>query len=185
MAWSQTSGTKVVANIIPTSPSDRYPTHHSIFGRGGYKTVQSIEERDSIPIDRLTIGSVVRVYNEGVEYVVTALPVNIDSNTHSGKDCTWEPVKIDGLDEEALSALKGKPNGIAPLDEESKVPVDNSRAVIFKGYYINETTFLRNKEKQEPHPLVDHGLYIDKDTHFIYSCTSGILFRDTQYWHDI
>lgn len=184
MAWSETNGTIVVANIIPSSPQDTYPTHHANFGRGGYKTVSSIAERDAIPVDRLTVGTEVRVtLDDGTStvYYVSSIP----STATKGEDCIWILVEAGGLDEEALGALKGQPNGIAPLDEESKVPVNNSRAVVFKGYYINETTFLRNKEKQEIHPLVDHGLYVDNDTHFIYSCTSGILFRDTQYWHDI
>lgn len=184
MAWSETNGTIVVANIIPSSPKDTYPTHHANFGRGGYKTVNSIEERDAIPVDRLTIGTEVRVTlsdGNSTVYYVSSIP----TTASFGKDCIWTPVEAGGLDEEALSSLKGQPNGIAPLDEEAKVPVAHSRAVTFRGYYINESKFVRNKDLQDAHPLVDYGIYIDNDTHFMYSCTAGILHRDTQYWHDI
>ena len=54
MAWSETNGTKVLSNIIPTNPSDTYPTHLDKFGRGGYKAVTSIAENAFISCDSLT-----------------------------------------------------------------------------------------------------------------------------------
>jgi hypothetical protein len=106
MAWSETNGTIVVANIIPSSPKDTYPTHHANFGRGGYKTVSSIEERDAIPVDRLTVGTEVRVtLSDGTStvYYVSSIP----TIASFGKDCVWVPVEAGGLDEEALGSLKG------------------------------------------------------------------------------
>ena len=119
MAWSETSGAVVGANIIPSSPMDKYPTHHAIFGRGGYKTVANEVERLAIPVDRLTIGSVVRQHDNGIEYVVTKLPDVINSDIHTGKDCTWEQIKSGGLDEEALK--EKYPNGIAELGTDGLV----------------------------------------------------------------
>jgi hypothetical protein len=106
MAWSETNGTIVVANLIPSSPKDTYPTHHANFGRGGYKTVSSIVERDSIPVDRLTIGTEVRVTLEdgtSTVYYVSKIP----AGAIVGSDCEWGLVEAGGLSEEALGALKG------------------------------------------------------------------------------
>jgi hypothetical protein len=143
MAWSETSGVKVPANIIPTSTSDTYPTHHANFGRGGYKTVNSLEERNNIPIDRLTLGTEVRVTladGTSTVYYISKMPDTINNNS-TGKDCEWTLVEAGGLDEEALDALKGKPGGLAELDADGKVLEKQSRSVIFRGYYVDELVF--------------------------------------------
>ena len=121
MAWSETAGTKVVSNIYPIG---KYPTHIDTLGRGGLKTVTSIAERDAIPIDRLTLGTEVRVTSDGVStvYYLSKLPDRIDSDTTTGADCEWTEVKGGGLDEEALAAIKGKPGGLAELDSTGKIP---------------------------------------------------------------
>lgn len=185
MAWSEINGVKVPANIIPTSTSDTYPTHHANFGRGGYKTVTSIEERDSIPVDRLTLGTEVRVTlvdGTSTVYYVSKLPINI-TNSSTGKDCEWTLVESGGLDEEALEALKGKPGGLAELDADNKVPVSQSRAIIFRGTYISETQF--NSNNGEPHVGMENAIYIDNRNGKMYSYTDGKYIRDALYWNDI
>lgn len=177
MAWSETQGVKVPANIIPSSPYDTYPTHHANFGRGGYKTVATLTDKDSIPVDRLTIGSVVRVHADGIEYVIT----NIPSNAQTGKDCTWEPIKSGGFDEEALEALKGKPNGLAELDSDGLVPEKQSRAIIYRGEYVNETTF--NSAAGSPHNKSLNAIYIDDRNGKMYTWTGDKFVRDALYWN--
>lgn len=185
MAWSETNGTIVAANIIPSSPQDKYPTHHANFGRGGYKTVANEEERLAIPIDRLTVGSVVRQHDTGIEWVVKTLPDSINSNYHTGKDCTWEAIKSGGLDEEALAALKGQPGGLAELDSEGKVPTSQSRSIIFRGTYVDETTF--NSNNGVAHVKMTNAIYIDNATGRMYSWSEDQqkFLRDTIYWQDI
>ena len=184
-AWSETSGTKVVANIIPTSLNDLYPTHHDIFGRGGYKAVSSIEERDAIKISRLKLGAEVRVtLSDGTStvYYVSKMPDSI-SDTMTGKDCEWTEVKSGGFDEEALAALKGQPNGLAGLDEEGKVPESQTRTIIFRGTYVNETTF--NSVNGVPHVGRENAIYIDNANGKMYSFTGGKFVRDSIYWNVI
>lgn len=52
---------KISAPISPYSTSDSYPTHLSIFGKGGMKSVQSIAERNAIPEERREEGMLVYV----------------------------------------------------------------------------------------------------------------------------
>ena len=122
-AWSETSGTKVVANIIPTSTNDLYPTHIDIFGRGGYKAVTSRAERDAIKISRLCLGAEVRVTtaDSSTVYYVSKMPDSISDNM-TGADCEWTEVKGGGIDLEGLESLKGKPDGLASLDSNGLVP---------------------------------------------------------------
>lgn len=185
MAWSEINGVKVPANIIPTSTSDTYPTHHANFGRGGYKTVSSIEERDKIPVDRLTLGTEVRVTlssGESTVYYLSKLPDNI-TNSSTGKDCEWTLVESGGLDEEALEGLKGKPGGLAELDTDGKIPVSQSRSIIFRGIYIDENTF--EGINGQPHVKIENAIYIDNRNGKMYSCTDGRFVRDALYWNDI
>lgn len=185
MAWSETSGVKVPANIIPTSTSDTYPTHHANFGRGGYKTVNSLEERNNIPIDRLTLGTEVRVTladGTSTVYYISKMPDTINNNS-TGKDCEWTLVEAGGLDEEALDALKGKPGGLAELDADGKVPEKQSRSVIFRGYYVDELLF--NSLSGQPHAYIENAIYIDSKTGHMYSYTGGKFVRDALYWQDV
>lgn len=171
MAWSENSGTKVTANIYPIG---KFPTHHAIFGRGGYKTVTTLADRDAIPLDRLTVGSIVRVHNEGVEYVVNSIPSTYDSDTATGKDCTWEVVKKGGIDETQLSSL-------AKLDQDGKVLESQSRAIIYRGNYVNETTF--NSEAGIPHNKSVNAIYIDNSNGKMYTYTGDKFVRDALYWN--
>lgn len=47
---------------------DVYPTHYSIYGKGGHKEVSTIDARNAITADRLTEGCVVYVKETDKEY---------------------------------------------------------------------------------------------------------------------
>ena len=61
-------GTNIYAPIVPGTDEDKYPTHDSKYGKGGYKEVSTLEERDSLPEERLRVGCKVYVVSEGKEY---------------------------------------------------------------------------------------------------------------------
>ena len=58
---TQIRGTNLSAPIVPFTDHDEFPTHYAKYGKGGYRTVQNIEERDSIPSERLEEGMLVWV----------------------------------------------------------------------------------------------------------------------------
>ena len=58
-------GTNISSPILPFTDIDKYPTHFSEYGKGGYKTVNTIAERDAIPEERLDPGCIVYVAEEG------------------------------------------------------------------------------------------------------------------------
>ena len=183
MAWSETAGTKVVSNIYAIG---KYPTHIDTLGRGGLKTVTSISERDAIPIDRLTLGTEVRVTlpdGTSTVYYLSKLPTTINSDTTTGKDCEWTEVKGGGLDEESLSSIKGQPLGLAELDADGKGPASQTRTIIFRGTYQDENTF--NSLSGTPHVGVENALYIDNNNGKMYSYTNGKFIRDTIYWEEV
>ena len=61
-------GTNIYAPIVPGTDEDKYPTHDSKHGKGGYKEVSTLEERDSLPEERLRVGCKVYVVSEGKEF---------------------------------------------------------------------------------------------------------------------
>ena len=60
---------KLSAPISPYDTDDTYPTHFPKFGMGGYRSVEMIEDRDSIPEERRELGMV--VYVEATQKVYT------------------------------------------------------------------------------------------------------------------
>lgn len=162
MAYDESKGTQVVSHIIPTGD---FPTHIANFGRGGYKTVSSIEERNAIPVNRLTTGSIVYVADTGIEYRAT-----VDNDLVS-----WQEVK-NGVDEDTLTS-------VAKLAEDGKILESQSRAIIFRGYYVNETTF--NSNTNSPHARLENAIYIDNINGKIYSWSGEKFQRDSIYWNEI
>jgi len=51
MAGQYFTGTLVGSSIVRGSSGDTYGTHHSILGVGGYMEVNTIAERNAIPVD--------------------------------------------------------------------------------------------------------------------------------------
>ena len=61
MVMSQIQGTNIAALITPFDTADTYPTHDAQYGRGGYRAVATVTDRDAIPTARRSEGMRVRV----------------------------------------------------------------------------------------------------------------------------
>lgn len=61
-------GTNVIAPIVPFDTADQYATHHALYGKGGYRSVGSMAERDAIPLVRREPGMLVYVTATGRIY---------------------------------------------------------------------------------------------------------------------
>lgn len=66
---TELKGTNVAAPVVPFTSDDKYATHDAAYGKGGFRSVNTIAERDAIPADRKTEGMVVRVQVEKKHYV--------------------------------------------------------------------------------------------------------------------
>lgn len=56
--------------IAPYSVSDTYPTHYAEFGYGGYREVNTIDDRDNISQQKRSEGMQVYVRKEKIVYVL-------------------------------------------------------------------------------------------------------------------
>ena len=65
---AQLRGTNVAAPILPFADTDRFPTHLAEYGKGGYRSVANLSDRDSIPTERLEEGMLVWVTSNSTLY---------------------------------------------------------------------------------------------------------------------
>lgn len=65
---AELKGTNVAAGIVPFTSEDKYATHDAQYGKGGFRSVATIAERDAIPAERKTEGMIVRVTANGLNY---------------------------------------------------------------------------------------------------------------------
>lgn len=65
---AQLSGTILASRIVPSDSLDTYATHDADYGRGGYRSVADIAERDSITEPRRKLGMKVFVNDIQKEY---------------------------------------------------------------------------------------------------------------------
>ena len=94
---SELKGTVVSSPIVPFSSEDHFPTHYAKYGKGGFMSVGSIEERDAIPSDRLEEGMFVYVIND---------PSEIYSYQYLGGQ--WTRSKIGGEAVERVSTISDR-----------------------------------------------------------------------------
>lgn len=65
---AELKGTQVAAIVVPFTDADKYATHDAEYGKGGFRSVETIALRDAIPTERKTKGMVVRVNETGRHY---------------------------------------------------------------------------------------------------------------------
>lgn len=65
---AELKGTQVSAIVVPFTDADKYATHDAKYGKGGFRSVSTIADRDAIPVERKTEGMIVRVTANGLNY---------------------------------------------------------------------------------------------------------------------
>lgn len=65
---AELSGTKLASMVVPGTTEDKFPTHDAQYGKGGFRSVETVAERDAIPTERKTKGMVVAVTANGLNY---------------------------------------------------------------------------------------------------------------------
>ena len=63
-------GTNVASGIVPFTTEDEFPTHYSEYGKGGWREVTTIAERDSITTARRKLGMAVYVQETDKIYIL-------------------------------------------------------------------------------------------------------------------
>jgi len=102
-------GTNIYAPIVPGTDEDKYPTHYSKYGKGGFKCVRTIAERDAIPVNRLEVPTLCYVFDEDLFFVWDGTIWN--DKEMGGVDVGLQRnVRIvNNLDSKNVTASKGEP----------------------------------------------------------------------------
>lgn len=130
-------GTNIASLIAPFTTDDAYPTHDSLYGKGGYKSVNTIIERNNIPVQRLTDGCVCYVVDEEQEYRWNA------------EDAEWVKV-LAGLSDEDAAKL-------------AKFNIYDNKLNIDEGELKVEDTIITNTDVFYPDNLGGYNSLIDLD----------------------
>lgn len=88
MTGTNLQGTNIISMIVPTNHADTYATHDSFYGKGGWREVNTLDERNNIPEERRRIGMVCYVRETFKAYILK------NSLTNGG----WVPFNIDDED---------------------------------------------------------------------------------------
>lgn len=154
-------GTNVYAPIVPGTDEDKYPTHYSNFGKGGFKCVRTMIDRDAIPADRLEVPTLCYVFDEDLFYVWDGSQWN-DKEMGGVETGLQRNVRIvNDLDSKNVAASKGescllKFTFVSQERYSSKVPYENTgerglcqisvrnsinaEYVVVKQMYVNSAT---------------------------------------------
>ena len=95
---SSIKGTNVLAPVVPFDTTDSHASHEARYGKGGYRSVADLTERDAIPALRREAGMLVCVLTDGKVWRLgdnlttwTEFAVSSDWATLSGKPSTFPP----------------------------------------------------------------------------------------------
>ena len=89
-------GVNIPSTIVPFTTDDTYATHDSIYGKGGFRSVRTLADRDNIPLARRSVGMLVYVISEDITYKLN------DNNTwqvyvdKGGAKINWKTINDQG-----------------------------------------------------------------------------------------
>ena len=155
-------GTNINAQVVPNLDNDTYPTHSDEYGKGGYRAVNTIEERDSISYERRSIGMEVRVLSgegAGVYFLKSFEGDEFDGVTSQ----EWELVVSPGA--------------------------GSSEKEVYSGYLHTDGKFYQNQpDGASPMeiPGIQGALYLDMETGITYRFDGNSFEKiNTLSWIDV
>ena len=90
-------GVNIPSTIVPFNTEDTYPTHLAEYGKGGYRSCQTIADRDKIPAARREQGMLVYVVSEDVLYKLESNNQwSIYINKGGSAKVGWKTINDDG-----------------------------------------------------------------------------------------
>lgn len=119
------SGTNLAAGIAPFTTEDSYATHYAEYGKGGWHSVSTTDERDAIPAQRREEGMAVYVTSEKNLYIL--------------RNGSWEKYNIPKEDVDGLQSL------LDSFKEEINTEIENHEAT--EKAYHNDVVRVVNEAK--------------------------------------
>lgn len=157
-------GTNVYSPIVPGTDSDTYPTHYAKYGKGGYVSVNTIEERNAIPIDRK---------EDGMLCLVKQDPDKIYLYTWDGSVWSKPPFSSISQSGDGKVTIVGSPEDLAKRPELQEggqiVYIDSTDELLFWSVSSKSWTSFDHVRIQDTPPTDKKVLWVD---------TSGLSLPD-------
>ena len=152
---AQLRGTNVAAPLMPFSDRDKFPTHLPQYGKGGYRSVADLDERDAIPTERQEEGMLVWVISESTLYQLRSgewIEFKISTSDDPSSPGSSDYAKASDLEalEDRVSDLEenGVGSGSYQFNSVDDIPSDYPGNFV----YIDEkkTFYVRDEEGWRP-----------------------------------
>lgn len=171
-------GVNIPGPILPYDSNDTYYTHEDLYGLGGWKSVETVKELESIPRERLKNGCIVRIVSanggEGLEFYYDdtiksednpfsydpEYPEDGESLEYTAWNCGFRKW-IPGYLPTKVSELENDEHYVKEVTDEDGIPIDPNLSENVG--LINQILFDRDEEN-EGH----RGLYNDLGKAFLH-----------------
>ena len=107
-------GINIAAPVVPYTTDDIYATHHAVYGKGGFRSVASLVDRNSIAKDRLEVGMIVNVLNQPVAGKTSWYEL-ISISTGAITNINWKEILFSG--QATSSFVVSKVSSVGALSE--------------------------------------------------------------------
>ena len=127
-------GTILVSKIVPTDSLDTYATHEDKYGRGGHRSVDTLEERDNITTPRRKEGMTVYVKENKTKYILESGIENVNWKVDSSGGGSGGVVEFESLTPEQKEMIRGPQGPIGPQGIQGPVgPIGPQGVIGLKG----------------------------------------------------
>ena len=180
-------GTIIASTIVPSSSGDTYPTHDEAYGKGGYRTVDTVEDLKSISSERVKQGMLVYVSSGTTDEIGEYRLISGDTSENE----KWERTdkyniedalsltnpKITWNSISGYSSITSAATFLGYTDEFGMAKIDTTKKALDVLMYMYAISNMNGDTPQPPTPIVgDDGYYIMKidnyDTSWIQQTTN-------------
>lgn len=171
---SAQSGTKVTSSLVPNSELDNYPTHQAKYGKGGFRTVKTLTQRDAILTSRRDTGMLVYVIQDSTIYQLKGGLLNVN----------WKKLNLSGNTDTTVYTLNNQAITTAGYTYTFRSGGTNTNYSVFTSTYDNignpvDSRFTKQNNSVIIYPAVNCNLDITiiKNTGF-----GGLSIGGTSTW---
>lgn len=91
----EVKGTNIPATVVPFTTDDKYPTHSEEYGRGGYRSVNTVAQMNAIPAERRKEGMLVNVVGGDKYELKNGVFVKVDFGGSGGSSSSTPNLDIE------------------------------------------------------------------------------------------
>ena len=122
-------GTILASKIVPTDSLDTYATHEDKYGRGGHRSVDTLEERDNITTPRRKEGMTVYVKENKTKYVLEGGIDNANWKVDSSGGGSGGEVDLTNYYDKTQTYNKSETNSLVGTKQDTLVSGTNIKTI--------------------------------------------------------